>query len=136
MILILSAYINIKSPPPNPSTTDQVSFVFAIIVLFTYGCFILLVIPYILLSYWKIPSEERNSEAHPEFAVIVKKLNLKSNPAFFLPVESILYRTVLCFLLLGTRGFVKSGVFLLLTFGFATYIAWTRPFDGNIENKI
>ena len=55
MILVLSAYINVKSPPSNPGTTDQISFVFAMVILFTYGCFILLVVPYILLSYWKIP---------------------------------------------------------------------------------
>ena len=66
----------------------------------------------------------------------MSKLNLKQKSAFVLPVDNILYRTALCFLLLGTRGFIKSGLFHLLTLSFTTYIAATRPFDGNIENKI
>lgn len=77
MILILSAVINLRAPPSNPNTNDKVSSVFAVIILITYSCFILLVIPYILIKYWKVPEEERKSATYPEFEVMVKNLNLK-----------------------------------------------------------
>ena len=136
MILILSACINVMSPPLEPNKADKLSYAFAVVVLIAISCFIFLVIPYILIKYWKMPEEDRQSAAYPEFEVIVKKLNLKEKAAFFLPVENILYRTALCFLLLGTHGFTKSGLFHLLTLAFTIYIVATRPFDGNIENKI
>ena len=130
MSLLLSAVIELTSPPEHMNAYDRLSQLLSIAIVVVYLALMCGVVPWILVSFWKIPIEDRDQSKYPEYHPIVSHVNLRRKTSLVYPLVNLTYRMGLCALLLSPLGSLKSGAFCLMTFLFTCYTAGCRPFEG------
>ena len=136
MPLLLSALINLISQPEEMNANDLFSLLLAFFIAAAYLVLILLLLPYILWTYWEVAVEERNQVLFPQYVPIVTNIDLKYRLKIIYPIVNFVYRTVICMLLLTSHGNLKSVLYLLMTFFFTCYLAGCKPFEGVPENRL
>ena len=135
MALILSATINLRAPSDTIHGYDVFSILISVAILIAYVSLICVIVPFILRKYWNIRHDERAASRYPQFMIIITDVDLTRKESLAFPLVNMLYRTVICVLLLSSIGFMKACIFHLMTLAFTCYVTACKPFDGSRKNK-